>query len=133
VLAGDRDRESAAEALREQYVRGRLSVEELTRRTDVALAAHTRADLRDALAGLPVFFEGGKALAQRAMRGAMLVVFTGAYILFSLTLLFVLALVLVIHGASATELAAFLVVWLVPTYLLSRLWRGSPADRRHRT
>jgi hypothetical protein len=35
-----------------------------------------------------------------------------------------------LHGASASALAAFLVVWLVPTYLLSRLWHRTPSQRR---
>jgi hypothetical protein len=43
--------------------------------------------------------------------------------MFSFTLLAVLALVLLIHGASNTALLGFLAVWLVPTWLLSRLWR----------
>jgi O-antigen/teichoic acid export membrane protein len=50
------------------------------------------------------------------------VLFTGAYLLFSLALLFVLGLTLLIHGASASIVVGFLVVWLVPTFLLSRLW-----------
>ena len=52
--------------------------------------------------------------------------FTGAWLLFSLVLLLVFALTLLIHGATAVVLAAFLLVWLVPTYLLSRLWRKGP-------
>ncbi len=60
----------------------------------------------------------------------MLVVFTGAWLMFSLVLVLVLGLTALIHGASAPELAAFLLVWLVPTYLLSRLWRGV-LPRRH--
>jgi hypothetical protein len=52
----------------------------------------------------------------------LVVVFTGAYLAFSFTLLVVLALTVVLHGTSVPVLAAFLIVWLVPTYLLSRLW-----------
>jgi hypothetical protein len=45
----------------------------------------------------------------------------------------VLALTLIVHGASGTTLLGFLVVWLVPTYLLSRLWhRGQPRRLRRR-
>jgi hypothetical protein len=44
-------------------------------------------------------------------------------------LLCVFALTLLIHGASGLALAGFLLVWLVPTYLLSRLWRGAFARR----
>ena len=51
------------------------------------------------------------------------------WLLFSFALLVVLALTLLIHGASGIALAAFLLVWLVPTYLLWRVWRGT---LRHR-
>jgi hypothetical protein len=122
MVAGDRDRERAVAALREHYVGGRLTVEDLARRTERALAARSRHDLRRALRGLPRFPDG-ESVARVAARGAVLVVFTGAYLLFSFVLLLVLGLTLLIHGASGTELLGFLAVWLVPTYLLSRLWR----------
>ncbi len=60
----------------------------------------------------------------------MLVVFTGAYIVFSFVLLLVFALTLLLSGASGTALVGFLLVWLVPTYLLSRVWRRPAPDRR---
>jgi hypothetical protein len=37
---------------------------------------------------------------------------------------------LLVHGASSTALIGFLVVWLIPTYLWSRLIRRGRADRR---
>ena len=55
---------------------------------------------------------------------ALAVLLTGVWLLFSFALVAVVGLVALIHGASATELVAFLLVWLVPTYLLARLWRG---------
>ena len=125
MLAGDSERERAAAALREAFVRGRLTLEELSSRVELALAARSQRELRVALAGVelesPV-----RRLAQTAARGIVLVVFTGAYLAFSFTLLLVLALTLVLHGASLPALAAFLIVWLVPTYLLSRLWQRRP-------
>jgi hypothetical protein len=63
------------------------------------------------------------------MRGVVLVLFTGAYLLFSFALLLVLAITLLVHGASTPLLVGFLVVWLVPTYLLSRLWHRRPRRR----
>ena len=57
-------------------------------------------------------------------QGAALVVFTAAYLIFSLILVLALGLTLLLHGASAVALLAFLGVWLVPTYLLSRLWHS---------
>jgi hypothetical protein len=136
VFAGDRDRERAAALLREHYARGRLSVAELSTRTERVFEARSHADVRAALSGLPVPLDAlelvavGRWMAQAAVRGAVLVVFTGAYLLFTFVLLLALALTLLIHGASGTELVAFLVVWLVPTYLLSRLWHRKPPRRR---
>jgi hypothetical protein len=77
--------------------------------------------LRRALDGLPQWH--GRAIAQTATRAAAVVVFTGAWLMFSFVLLVLLGLAFVIHGVSGIDLAVFLLVWLVPTYLLSRLWR----------
>ena len=128
MYAGDRDRERAAAALREHYARGRLTVDELSSRVGRVLTARSRWELRRALAGLPMLPDArelaveGRSMARGVVRGAMLVVFTGAYLVFSFTLLLVLALTLLIAGASGAVLLAFLLVWLVPTWLLTRLW-----------
>ena len=125
MLAGDSERERAWAALREAFVRGRLTLEEASSRTEVVLAARSQRELRGALAGLPGGVElpvQARRVARSAARGMVLVIFTGAYLAFSFTLLLVLGLTLVLDGASVPALAAFLVVWLVPTYLLSRLW-----------
>jgi hypothetical protein len=122
TLAGDDDRERAVSSLREHFVRGRLTVEELAERTEIALCARSYRDLRRAFAGLPEW--PGRAGIGTVVRGAALVALTGAWLLFSFVLLVVFALTVLIHGASGIELAAFLAVWLVPTYLLSRVWRG---------
>ena len=132
VLAADRDREGAATALREHYVRGRLTLDELSARTERVLTARSRADLRAALAGLPAFPGAGElaSAARYALRGAMLIALTGVYLIFSLLLALVLGVTLLVHGASSTALVGFLVVWLVPTYLWSRLIRRGRADHR---
>jgi Flp pilus assembly protein TadB len=129
MFADDGERDRAAAALREHYARGRLTLDELSHRTERVLSARSRAELRSALAGLPLqpdlreLADNGRRVAQLALRGVTLLVFTSAYLLFSLVLLLVFAATLLIHGASGLTLLAFLVVWLVPTYLLSRLWR----------
>jgi hypothetical protein len=120
-LAGDADRERATASLREHFVGGRLTLEELSERTNAVLRARSRQDLRRALDGLPQWH--GRAIAQTATRAAAVVVFTGAWLMFSFVLLVLLGLAFVIHGVSGIDLAVFLLVWLVPTYLLSRLWR----------
>lgn len=138
MLAGDNERERAAAVLREHYVRGRLTLDELSSRTERVLAARSRSELRAALTGLPLLpdlrelTEQGRLLGRTALRGAALVICTGAYLVFCFTLLLVLGLMLLLHGASETALAGFLVVWLVPTYLLTRLWHSRPTHR-HRT
>ena len=53
----------------------------------------------------------------------MLIFFTWLYLVFNFVLLLGFTLALVFNGASATTLVGFLLVWLIPTYLLSRLWR----------
>jgi Flp pilus assembly protein TadB len=139
MFASDGERERAAAALREHYVRGCLTVDELSDRTERVLAARSRAELRAALVGLSAFPDlaelaaQGRTVARAAVRGALLVVFTGAYLLFSLALLVVLGLTLLVHGASGSALIGFLVVWLVPTYLLTRLWHRRPTQRRRIT
>lgn len=136
MLAGDRDRERATAALQDHYVGGRLTLEELSDRTGRVLAARSRAEIRRALSDLPLFPDSaelaarGRSLVQSVARGAMLVVFTGAYLMFSFVLLLAFVLTLALSGASGTVLAGFLLVWLVPTYLLSRLWRRPTSHRR---
>ena len=128
--AGDAERERAAERLREHFVGGRLSVDELEERVGMALKARSTWDLRRALRGLPEL--AGQTFVQVVLRGAALVVLTGAWIAFSFVLLFVLGLTLLIEGASVVALLAFLVVWLVPTLLLSRMWHRAVPRRASR-
>ena len=119
--ASDDDRDRALASLREHFVRGRLTVEELSARCELALRARSRGDLRLALAELPPLMP--QAILRGVVRGVALVVFTGAWLVFTFVLLVVFGLTLAIHGMSGIELAAFLAVWIVPTYLLSRQWR----------
>ena len=120
-LAGDADRERATASLREHFVGGRLTLDELSERTNAVLRARSREELRRAFDGLPQWH--GRGLAQTVTRAAAVVVFTGAWLLFSFVLLVLLGLAFLIHGVTGLDLAIFLLVWLVPTYLLSRLWR----------
>ena len=136
MLAGDRDRERATAALQGHYVGGRLTLQELSDRTGRILAARSRVEIRRALSDLPVLAVPGelaartRSLVQTVARGAMLVLFTGAYLVFSFVLLLVFALTMLLNGASGTALVGFLLVWLVPTYLLSRVWRRPAPQRR---
>lgn len=120
-LAGDVDRERAAASLRDHFVRGRLTLDELSERTEMVLRARYRRELRRPLRGLPLW--NPRAAAESFTRALTIVVFTGAWLMFSFTLLVLLGITLIVHGATGPALLAFLIVWLVPTYLLSRLWR----------
>jgi Flp pilus assembly protein TadB len=130
VLAGDADRERAVAILREHFVGGRLTPDELSNRTEVALGARSRAELRHALVGLPRFSAG--AVVDAAVRGALLVLLTGAWLVFSFLLLLALALTLLIHGPSVTLAVGLLAVWLLPTFLLSRRWHRALPRRTSR-
>ena len=127
TYASDDDRERAASSLREHFVRGRLSVEELAERIELVLQARSREELRRAFKGLPQWT--GRGVVDGVIRGAFLVVLTGAWLMFSFALFVVLGLTLLIHGASGVALVAFLLIWLVPTFLLSRFWRGTVRHR----
>jgi Domain of unknown function (DUF1707) len=54
MRASDQDRESAAELLREAYVEGRLSRDELDERAATVYSATTWGELRDLTADLPL-------------------------------------------------------------------------------
>ncbi len=108
-------------ALREHYAAGRLTLEELDERVGGALEARSHRALRRSLTDLPE--SAGRALVRTAVRSAVLLLLTWTWFAFSFALLVIFGLTLVIHGASPVELAGFLVVWLVPTYLLARAWR----------
>jgi hypothetical protein len=84
LRASDQDRESAAELLREAYVEGRLSREELDERAAAVYSATTWGDLRDPIAdlslpaartGLPsdiVASQRGQQSAERRVIGALI-------------------------------------------------------------
>ena len=129
MFAGDQDRERAAATLQEHYVSGRLTLDDFSYRTGRVFSARSRADIRTALAGLPLLpgalglGDQGRALARAVARGAILIFFTWLYVVFSFVLALAFALTLLFNDASATTLVGFLLAWLIPTYLLSRLWR----------
>lgn len=128
-MVDDRDRERTISALREHYAGGRLTLEEFSSRSDRVLASRTRGELRRAVAGLPFRWGSldlagiGDSVARAVVRGAVLLALTCAYVVFSVTLALVLVLTVVLHGATAPLLLTFLAVWVVPTYLISRMWR----------
>lgn len=119
-LVGDADRERAVVSLRDHYALGRLTLDELDERVELALRARSRAALRRSLTELPD--SRGRAIVQATVRGAVLLLLTWTWFAFSAALLIVLGLALALHGVPPVELGAFLVIWLVPTFLLARAW-----------
>src|SRR4051812_49755574 len=61
LRAADRDRDQVAEALREHYAQGRLSMEEFDERSTAAVKATTMGDLRELTADLPNLTEPQEA------------------------------------------------------------------------
>jgi hypothetical protein len=129
VVVDDSDRERTIGELREHFALGRLTPDDLSRRVQRALQARSRFELKTVLLGLPGGPDDLRAHGRAALgsvgRGVALVLFTGAYLFFSFTLVVVLAVTLLVHGASAAALLAILAVWLVPTYLLFRFWHSA--------
>jgi len=121
ALAGDADRERASASLREHYAGGYLTLDEFSRRTGRVLSARSSGQVRRALFGLsrPSLVDS----AQIAVRDVVLVVVTGAYVVFSLVLALVLGLTVLLHGVSMSAFLAIAIVWLVPTCLFARLRR----------
>ncbi|MGZ4302233.1 MAG: DUF1707 SHOCT-like domain-containing protein [Gaiellaceae bacterium] len=121
ALAGDADRERASASLREHYAGGYLTLDEFSRRTGRVLSARSSGQVRRALFGLsrPSLVES----AHSTVRDVVLVVVSGAYVVFSLLLALVLGLTVLLHGVSTSTFLAIAIVWLVPTCLFARLWR----------
>ena len=117
ALAGDHDRERAAADLREGYAGGHLTLDEFSRRTSRALSARSQWQLRRSLFGLS---RRGSVLD--SLREVVLVVVTGAYVVFTLALGLMLAVALLL-GASTSTLVVFGLVWAVPTSLFVRFRR----------
>lgn len=65
LRAADRDRDQVAEALREHYAQGRLTMEEFDERTTAAASAKTIGELRTLTRDLPVL-PGSDEPSQRA-------------------------------------------------------------------
>jgi hypothetical protein len=123
TLVGDRERERTAESLRRHYLSGRLTVEELSERTSLALSARSRHELATALRDLPLRDEALDA-ARRAGRtlvqGGVVLAVATIWAIFSFVLLVAFAWTLLLHGPTLRDELAFPLVWLAGSWLL---WR----------
>jgi hypothetical protein len=127
ALIGDRERERAAALLRAHYVRGRLSVEELSDRLGLALAARRDRDVRLALAELPSARIGLDALWRSARRAAFLAAVWTLWWAASLVLLIGWVAAIVVQGLSLVNAIAFPLAWVACTFTARRVARRTRA------
>ena len=127
-LIADGDRDRASDALRGHYQRGRLTVDELAERLEVALSARTSRELRAAFRGLPSPWSPGElastfeGAARAASRALLFLALAGVWSMASLFLLVAFVVVLA-AGASATAQVVVPLLWIAVTYLVWRVWR----------
>jgi len=138
ALIGDRERERTARVLREHFERGRLSVEELAERLELALRARRKSDVRHALSGLPAVWRdqaaearsGLDSVKQAAGRIALLVLVWSLWWAVTLVLLIGFVTTVVMNGASLTNAALFAALWIGCTLLARHVARQHrPAGR----
>ena len=124
MLAGDRDRERATAALQEHYVGGRLTLEALGPHQTCSDGPFARRDSARSRtrpsSRLPASSRSWTVARLVRRSGAMLVVFTAAYLVFSFVLLLVFGLTLASQRRLGTASIGFLLVHGCPTYLLVR-------------
>jgi|SRR5690242_19176042 hypothetical protein len=116
---GDQERDRTATALKEHYVRGRLSVEELTDRLELALAARRDADVRRALDDLPSPWRP-EAVVRRAKRAAVVLAVWLLWCVVSLVLLVGFVVAVAVQGLTWTNALLFPALWLGCTLLARR-------------
>jgi hypothetical protein len=107
-------------------VEGRLSVEDLGARAELALGARSRSDLRAALRDLQPPWQDGvdrfATTARRGLRLAALVLLAGAWAVLTLALAIAFAVTLAVVGSSLSVVAGFALVWFAASYMLWRPW-----------
>jgi Domain of unknown function (DUF1707) len=138
ALIGDRERERAAALLGRHYLRGRLSVEELTERLELALAARRDGEVRLALAELPpTWLEQATEARSRVVatwrttkRAAFVIAVWLLWWTASLVLLTGFVVTVLVQGASSTNAVVFAGLWLGCTFIAWWVARGRPL-RRH--
>ncbi len=129
ALIGDRERERAATALKEHYLRGRISLEELGERLEVALAARRDVDVRRALDELPATWRAPR-LARRAKRVAVVAAVWLLWWTASLVLLVGFVASVTLDGLSWTNGILFPALWLLATLLARRASRSAGSAPR---
>jgi Domain of unknown function (DUF1707) len=129
ALAGDLERERTVASLRRHFVEGRLSVEELAARAELALGARSRSELRTALRDLQKPWDDGverissaAVAARRGLRVVALLFLAGVWAVMTLALAIAFAVAVAAFGSSLAIVAAFGLVWAAVSTML---WRSS--------
>jgi hypothetical protein len=134
ALAGDLERERTVASLRRHFVEGRLSVEELGARAELALGARSRSELRAVLRDLQRPWDDGvervasaASAARRGLRIVALLFLAGVWAVMTLALAIAFAVAVAVSGSSLAVIAAFGLVWAAVSTVL---WRSSLPLRR---
>jgi DUF1707 SHOCT-like domain len=138
ALIGDGERERTARVLRTHYLQGRLTVEELAERLELALRARRTSDVRNALAGLPAAWRDQAAEARAGLDGvkrtagriALLVLVWSLWWAVTLVLLIGFVTTVVMNGVSLANAALFAALWLACTLLARHAARQRRPARR---
>jgi hypothetical protein len=125
---GHPERDRAAVALRRHYVAGRITADELAERLELALAARSRRELRQALVALPqpwlqldeVVLPTLRAAGERVRHTVLVTAMLFLWLSLSAVLLVLFAVVAVAHDPGVVDLVGFPVAWLVLTAVLHR-------------
>ena len=126
ALVGDVERERTVASLRRHFVDGRLSLDDLGARAELALAARSRSQLRKAMRGLPkAWHDDVDRIATAARRGIRLVtllLLAGVWAVMTLAFAIAFAGTLAVFGSSLAIVVAFTAVWIGVSYMLWRPW-----------
>ena len=125
ALVGDVERERTVASLRRHFVEGRLSLEDLGERAELALGARSRGELRRALRDLPKPWQDVErlgAVARRGMGIVALFLLVSVWAVMTLGVAVAFAVTLVVVGSSLAVVGAFAAVWTAGSYALWRPW-----------
>jgi hypothetical protein len=126
ALVGDLERERTVASLRRHFVEGRLSLEDLAARAELALAARSRSQLRKAMRGLPKAWHDDvdriATAARRGMRLVTLLLLASVWAVMTLAFAIAFAGALAVFGSSLAVVLAFAAVWAGMSFMLWRPW-----------
>ena len=134
ALVADSERDRAVGLLRQSYVQGRLSFDELSERVSLALGARTHWELGSSLSGLPGAHSPlvaavrahpvAQSVGHAAARAVTFVALGTLWAFVSSMLLASYVVVAIVGDAPAVVSLAFLFVWVLLSWGVWRAWRA---------